>query len=58
LAKSKPEFNLVIQRFRAVQLPEHAARYAKLEERLILYKLEKFLGEVEAARAFKDYVTS
>lgn len=47
LNKSGKEFDNVITHLKAVQLPEHAKRFAKLEKILIDYKIKILLGEAQ-----------
>ena len=45
LGKSGSKFEQVVKRLREVGLPECAAKYAKLEKKLVEFKVEAMLAE-------------
>jgi hypothetical protein len=45
VGKSGSKFDKVLERLRGVGLLEYAARYAKLEEKLVAFKVEAMLAE-------------
>lgn len=45
ITKSGPKFNMVLERFNEISLPETAAQYAALRQRVIGAKLESFRNQ-------------
>lgn len=42
ITKSGPKFNMVLERFREISIPQLADQYSELRQRVIVAKLESF----------------